>query len=152
MLESLANELTRVVDDAAQFLRAIPDEAAGRKPKPDVWSVKEILGHLIDSAANNHQRFVRAQFAGELSFPGYEQNAWVLSQDHQGRPWSQLIDLWVHYNYHLAHVIRRIPNAATSVPIRIGDNQPVTLSALAEDYAAHLQHHLEQIRQRTIAD
>lgn len=148
MLEPVANDLTRAVDDAAHALRGIDEERASEKPKPDVWSVKEILGHLIDSAANNHQRFVRAQLAGELSFPGYEQNAWVLSQDHQGRPWSQLIDLWVHYNYHLAHVIRRIPDAAVSVPIRIGDNQPLTLSSLAEDYVSHLRHHLQQIRAR----
>ena len=151
MLEPVANDLTRVVADAAQLLRAIPDEAAGRKAKPDVWSVKEILGHLIDSAANNHQRFVRAQLATALSFPGYEQNGWVRSQDYQGRPWAQLVDLWVHYNYHLAHVIRRIPTAAASTPIQIGDNQPLTLSALVEDYVDHLRHHLEQIQQRRTA-
>lgn len=148
MFDVVANELTRVIDDAAQLLRAIPDEAASRKPKPETWSLKEILGHLIDSAANNHQRFVRAQLATELSFPGYEQNAWVLSQDYQGRPWAQLVDLWFHYNYHLAHVIRRIPNAAVGTPIRIGDNQSLTLNSLAEDYVAHLRHHLEQIQAR----
>ena len=148
MLEPLANELTRVVDAAAQALRAIDDKTASKKPEPDVWSVKEILGHLIDSAANNHQRFVRAQLTTELSFPGYEQNGWVRSQDHQGRPWSQLIDLWIHYNYHLAHVLRRIPNAAADLPIRVGDNRPMALSSLAEDYVAHVRHHLEQIEAR----
>jgi hypothetical protein len=148
MLESLSTDLMRVVDDAAQEFRAIDDERASKKPKPDAWSVKEILGHLIDSAANNHQRFVRAQLATELSFPGYEQNGWVRSQDHQGRPWSQLVDLWMHYNYHLAHVIRRIPDRAANVPIRIGDNPPLALRSLAEDYVAHLRHHLEQIHVR----
>jgi hypothetical protein len=148
MFELLANELTRVVDAGAQELRAIDDELARNKPRPDVWSVKEILGHLIDSAANNHQRFVRAQLATELSFPGYEQDEWVRSQDHQGRPWSQLVDLWVHYNYHLAHVIRRIQAAAAGVPIRIGGSRPLTLNSLAADYVAHLRHHLEQIQAR----
>ena len=70
------------------------------------------------------------------------------SQDHQGRPWSQLIDLWIDYNYHLAHVIRRIPNAAADVPIRIGDNLPLALKALVADYVAHLRHHREQIQAR----
>ena len=148
MLESLASELTRVVEDAAQRLRAIEDAAAGLKPNPDVWSVKEILGHLIDSAANNHQRFVRAQLANDLAFPGYEQNGWVRSQDYQGRSWHRLIDFWVLYNEHLAHVIRRIPESASNVPCRIGTNEPMTLSALAKDYLAHLCHHLEQIQQR----
>ena len=148
MIESLANELIRVVDHAAQQLRAIDDEAAALKPKADVWSVKQILGHLIDSAANNHQRFVRAQLSSELSFPGYEQDGWVRSQDYQARVWLHLVDFWVLYNYHLAHVIRRIPDDAAAVPCRIGTNDAMTLRALAEDYVAHLRHHLEQIRQR----
>jgi hypothetical protein len=148
MIESLANELTRVVDHAAQQLRAIDDEAASLKPKPEVWSVKQILGHLIDSAANNHQRFVRAQLSSELSFPSYEQNGWVRSQDYQARPWSHLVDFWVLYNHHLAHVISRIADAAATVPCQIGTNDAITLRALAEDYVAHLRHHLDQIQQR----
>ena len=151
MLESVANDLDGVVDAAAPELRAIDDAVASRKLKPDVWSVKQILGHLIDSASNNHQRFVRAQFASELSFPGYEQNAWVNSQDYQGSAWLPLIDLWVLYNHHLAHVIRRLPQAAANVPCRIGTNEAVTLGSLAHDYLGHLRHHLEQIQQRLVA-
>ena len=151
MVESVAAELTRTVDLAARELRTIDDVVAGAKPKRDVWSVKEILGHLIDSAANNHQRFVRAQLAAELSFPGYEQDAWVRSQDYQSEPWLQLIDLWVVYNHHLAHVIRRIPDTSANVPCRIGADEPVLLSALVRDYVAHLRHHLDQIQQRRTA-
>jgi hypothetical protein len=151
MGESLAHELIRLVDLAAPELRAIGDERAGSKPAADVWSVKQILGHLIDSASNNHQRFVRAQLASELSFPGYEQDAWVNSQDYQGSAWLPLIDLWVAYNHHLAHVIRQLPQAAANVPCRIGTDEAVTLGSLAHDYVAHLRHHLEQIQQRRVA-
>jgi hypothetical protein len=149
MLESVSAELTRVVHEAAPELRRIDDAIAGAKLKPDVWSLKEILGHLVDSATNNHHRFVRAQLATELSFPGYEQNGWVRSQDYQGKPWSELVELWILYNYHLAHVIRRIPDTAANVPCRIGANEAVGLLALIEDYLAHVRHHLEQIRQRS---
>jgi len=148
MFESLADELIRVVDQSAPELRAIDGARAGSKPKPDVWSVKEILGHLIDSASNNHQRFVRAQLSAELTIPDYEQNRWVSSQDYQSRPWGELIDLWVHYNHHLAHVIRRIPDAAAGVPCRLGKNEPITLTALVQHYLGHVRHHLEQIEQR----
>src|SRR5689334_263609 len=112
MFDSLAAELTRAVDRAALDLRAIDEAVAGAKPRVDVWSVKEILGHLIDSAANNHQRFVRAELSGDLAFPGYEQNGWVTAQDYQGVAWLRLVDLWVLYNRHLAHVIARIPDNA----------------------------------------
>jgi DinB superfamily len=147
MLGSLADELIRIVDQAATALRSIDEQRAALK-KPDVWSAKEILGHLIDSASNNHQRFVRAQLGGDLIFPGYEQNGWVASQDYQSRPWHELVNLWLAYNYHLAHVIRRTPDAAANVPCRIGANPPGTLRSLAQDYVGHVRHHLEQIQQR----
>ncbi len=151
MLESVGNDLARVVDAAALEFRAIDDGVASKKLKPDVWSVKEILGHLIDSASNNHQRFVRALLGGELTFPGYEQNSWVVSQDYQTRPWRDLVELWVAYNLHLAHVIRRIPDASATVTCRIGANEAITLGSLAQDYLGHLRHHLDQIRERRAA-
>ena len=151
MLQELADELTRVVDEAAIDLRTITETAAAAKRAPHVWSIKEILGHLLDSAANNHQRFVRAQQANELSFPGYDQDAWVQSQDHQSRPWLETIEFWARYNHHLAHTIRRIPERALNVPCRIATNEPVTLGFLAEDYLAHLRHHLKQINERRAA-
>ncbi len=146
MHESVANDLDGVVDAAAPELRAIDDTVASRKLTPDVWSVKEILGHLIDSASNNHQRFVRAQLAGELSFPGYEQNAWVVSQDYQRGHWRALVDLWVAYNHHLAHVIRRIPHAAADVPCRIGTRRSRHIGLAGTGLLGHMRHHLEQIR------
>lgn len=148
MFGTLADELTRVVDAAASELRAIDAGRAGSKPKTDVWSIKEILGHLIDSASNNHHRFVRAQLVSALSFPEYEQNAWVATQDYQARQWAEVIDLWVLYNHHLAHLVRRIPDAAASIRCQIGTNEATTLSGIAEHYVAHLRHHLEQIQQR----
>ena len=73
MSEGIAMELLKIVNEAAAELRLLSEESAAAKPNPDVWSVKEIVGHLIDSAANNHQRFVRAQHVQHFEFPGYEQ-------------------------------------------------------------------------------
>ena len=144
----IAAELSGVVDSTSLELRTIADDVAASKRSADAWSVKEILGHLIDSAANNHQRFVRAQQASAFSFPGYEQDHWVRSQNYQARPWLQLIDFWVVYNHHLAHVIRQIPESAAPIPCRIGADDAVTLGFLVEDYLAHLRHHLKQIQER----
>jgi len=148
MLEKLALELLSSVDEAAATLRAVSEESAAAKPTPDVWSVKEIVGHLIDSAANNHQRFVRAQHVPRFEFPGYEQNLWVGSQDYQSCSWRELVDFWVLYNRHLAHVVRRVPVAALDISCRIGEEESVTLSFLIEDYLRHLRHHVSQIAER----
>ncbi len=149
LTKSVADDLDRVVDQAAPALRAINDADAAAKPRPGAWSAKEIVGHLIDSAANNHQRFVRAQLANELSFPEYEQDGWVRSQDPQSRPWLELVEFWALYNRHLSHTIRRIPASAMNVPCRIGTGDSVTLGFLVEDYLVHLRHHLKQIGERT---
>src|SRR4029077_3315712 len=90
-------------------LLAIDDEASGRRPAPGKWSPREIVGHLIDSASNNHQRFVRAQFQNHLTFAGYDQDAWVARQCYQHAPWHELVALWAGFNRHLARVMASVP-------------------------------------------
>jgi hypothetical protein len=103
---------------------------------------------LIDSAANNHQRFVRAQYVDPLIFPKYEQNEWVRAQAYDEVDWAELLDLWQCYNRHLAHVIRHVPARSLNTRCVIGDYEPMTLQALIEDYVVHLKHHLAKIRER----
>ncbi len=109
------------------------------------WSRKEILGHLIDSASNNHQRFVRAQLAAELAFPPYVQNEWAEVQNYADESWRLLVDLWSAYNLHLAHVIANIPPEKFKIPCRIGDKDPMALDELIADYVRHMEHHLKQL-------
>jgi hypothetical protein len=140
----VASELDHVLENSAERLLAISEESAGRRPKAEAWCKKEILGHLIDSAANNHQRFVRLQLAASLEMPSYEQNGWVRSQNYSGRRWRDLVELWLAYNRHLVHIIRNADaNAARHVwKASAGD---VELQFLIEDYVRHLNHHLDQI-------
>lgn len=148
MTVKIADELQTTVQIAEPALRALVDTEVSTRPAPDRWTIKEVVGHLIDSAANNHQRFVRAQFVPELVFPKYEQNEWVRCQNYNEADWQALIDLWSSFNLHLAHVIRNAPQAALSIACTIGDYQPVTLQFLMEDYVVHLKHHLRKIAER----
>jgi hypothetical protein len=133
--------LTSAVGD----LRQISDEAASRRPAPGKWSKKEILGHLIDSATNNHQRFVRLQLGGNLELPGYTQDDWVRVQGYQDRPWHEIIDFWQAYNKHLAEVIRSVdPNTLRNV-WHAPNGSDVDLEFIMRDYVVHMRHHLEQI-------
>ena len=145
MATDVAAELLRVVEAASESLRRIGDPEASRRAAPGKWSRKEILGHLLDSAVNNHHRFVRAQQVEELTFPKYEQEHWVSSQGYGERPWTELIELWRLYNRHLAHVISLIPEERLAVICVIGPYEPVRLGYLIEDYLVHLRHHLQQV-------
>ena len=98
-------DLEKAVEAAFRSLSVLPDDAAARRPSPGKWSPKEIIGHLIDSASNNHQRFVRAQLQDDLVFPGYAQDEWVAAQRYQDGPWRELLELWraVQSPYREAH-------------------------------------------------
>ena len=143
--EVTAERLLAAVEGAAPRLRAITDIAASRRPAPSKWCPKEIIGHLLDSAANNLQRIVRAQLAPELVFPAYEQERWVAVQGYAEASWPELVELWLLQNRRMAALIRRIPEEKRGTPCRIGSGAPVTLDFIAEDYVRHLLHHLAQI-------
>ena len=125
-------------------MRAFGDGDASVSLGGRSWNRKELLGHLIDSAANNHQRIVRAQLADALVFPGYEQDNWVAAQRYRNRSWSELVDIWVAFNAQVANAIESVPAEKLSTRCVIGTGDPVTLEFLMQDYLRHLRHHLAQ--------
>ena len=138
------SRLKKIVVQGPALLRAIsPEDVA--KPTPGKWSTKQELGHLVDSACNNHQRFVRAALQGQLTFPGYDQEKLVVLQRYQDLDWGFLIELWTTYNKFLIHVLRNLPASAHQVTCHIAEFKPATLGWIAEDYVAHMKHHLNQI-------
>jgi len=144
-MKDVADGIREVVDQALGRLALMKPDQVTLKETPDSWSKKEILGHLIDSAANNHQRFVRACGDGAVAFPTYRQEDWVRIQRYNESDWGTLVDLWAAYNRHLSDVIERIPQEALSSGCNIGREQPVTLEFVVRDYLRHLKHHLEPI-------
>jgi hypothetical protein len=145
-LNKIAEQLLKDITNASEQFKGISEKEWSYKPAPGKWSKKEILGHLIDSAANNHLRFVRAQLAEkEFISHSYEQDFFVASQHYQQRSTAELIQLWLAYNHHLSHVIKHIDTSKLNITCKIGTNEPVTLSFIINDYVTHLEHHLSQI-------
>jgi hypothetical protein len=144
-MKTAADRLCSVLESVPGRLSALGEEASSQPITAEKWSRKQVLGHLIDSASNNHQRFVRAQIAASLVFPAYAQNEWVATQHYQSEPWRDLVALWASYNRHLLHVIENIPADKQNHVCEIGENDPVTLAFLVEDYVKHMEHHLDQI-------
>ncbi len=144
MIVSMENSLSRIIQESTPKLLALSEKEASQPRAVGKWSPKEILGHLIDSACNNHRRIIKMQLHSELSFDGYEQDDWVRVQHYQQHSWSDIVALWQAYNLHLSHVITQIsPKALENIGV-FGE-QTVTLEFLANDYIAHLEHHLAQI-------
>lgn len=143
MITDAINRLSKIVQLAPALLSQISDEVMSNKPFPDKWSKKEILGHLIDSATNNHQRFVRGQFElnPEIS---YSSDQLVMFSYYQQMKSQQLISFWMVYNRQLLELITHIPTEGMTRHVKVGDNLH-PLSFLITDYVKHMEHHLKQI-------
>jgi hypothetical protein len=144
-MTELSENLISVISAAEPKLRKVSEQESEKPVLSGGWSRKQVLGHLIDSASNNHQRFVRAVLQESRDFPGYDQAGNVRLQAPQEADWNLMITLWVAYNRYLAHVIARLPADKLETVCRIGTGKPVTLDFLATDYLTHLLHHLRQI-------
>jgi len=145
-MDELSRQLKDTVARASRDFARYSDSTAANPIQTDGWSRKQVLGHLIDSASNNHQRFVRALLQDELTWPSYDQEGCVRTQRYQEARWADLVEFWASYNRFLAHVLAGVPEVNRATVCRIGDNAPVTLEELAADYLRHMEHHLEQIR------
>jgi hypothetical protein len=154
--EQFLTEFREIILSATARLQAISQEQSTSETAADEWRPIEILGHLVDSAANNHQRFVRAQFSDDLVFPDYEQDGWVRVQKYCDTSWHDLVQLWSSYNLHLQHVASVIPHDILTkarvkhnldqIAFNLDDqSQATTLEDFIRDYVDHLRHHLNQI-------
>ncbi len=134
-----------LVDNIPALLLQIPESDFSYKATPATWSKMEILGHLIDSATNNHQRFIRIRFEDKPVI-SYNQDQWVSLSAYNTCNQAQLIEFWKQYNTHLVHVIKQIPPADLErTAIVRTDDEEMPLYFYVNDYVAHMEHHLRQI-------
>jgi hypothetical protein len=149
MSQIQSRTLSSTIDELAAIVTTMPDLLLGRalvrhqRPlRPDGWSRQQILGHLIDSAINNLQRFVRLRLDAQASMPVYDQDRWIAVQAYDKRPWTELVAEWYALNAHILHVIK---HANASEWEHVWSEGGRSLAWLAVDYVRHLRHHLDQI-------
>jgi hypothetical protein len=163
MTRASAVRLKGVVEYAARALAALDDTAAGHAPAPGKWSPKQVVGHLIDSATINHQRFMQAAGGASLVFDTYDQDRFVELQEPADVPWGELLDLWRLLNLHIARVMEATPASLLTTPHelhnlhqiafrRVPPGEAVTLEYLMLDYVEHLLHHLRQVDPALVPD
>ena len=148
MASDLSRRLAQTIERELPNLRALTHEHASLPRAPGKWCAKEELGHLIDSAANNHIRFVCGALEPQFRGPGYAQAEWVRLHGYSSMRWNAIVDFWLAYNSFLAGLIERIPDSRLETECVIGAHRPVTLEFVIDDYILHMQHHIDQLLRR----
>jgi hypothetical protein len=143
---AIAADLHAAIRDGLELFRQVDETRTSERPRAGGWCAREILGHLVDSACNNHRRFVIGRDAPPVVFQGYNQDDWVARQRYAQVPFRDIVALWSAYNGHLAHVIATTPADALASSGDGPDGDVVTLEFLMQDYIRHLRHHLEQLQ------
>jgi hypothetical protein len=145
MSTAVAKAFCGDINKLRELLVEVPADLANVAWREGGWTRKQILGHLLDSAANNRQRFVRATIDGSYAGPSYAQDAWVAAHGYAHLPWKTLVGWWNVEHDILVAVVERIPEERMQVLCTVGTDAPVTLRYLIEDYTRHQFHHFEQI-------
>lgn len=144
------------IAEISEDLFELQESFVAKPLKEGAWSRKQILGHLIDSAQVNLQRFIEAQINDSIVFEGYAHQQWVELQGYQEQDWEEMVTLWSALNMHLCNVVERITDAVLEKPHTehrfdamayrpVPSDKPSTLGYIIEDYFAHLRYHLDQI-------
>lgn len=151
-----ASQIRQILEKSEPALKMSTEEEMSYKSAPGKWSKKEILGHLVDSAYNNHQRFLRAEKSDNYVFGGYDQDDWVKKNNYQSRDKNEIVGLFITVNFHLIDLIsaladevilkeKSLHNFDQICMNTLPKDNAVTLEYLINDYIFHLQHHLSQI-------
>jgi DinB superfamily len=145
MPTQLAREFGAGIGELRIALLALSPDLADTPWRPGGWTRKQIVGHLLDSAANNRQRFARAAIDGQYAGPGYAQDAWVAAHGYAGQSWETLLRWWQAEHEILAALVDHIPEERLGAMCTVGDDAPVTLRFLIEDYLTHQRWHFKQL-------
>jgi len=138
------NQYKKIIERVHQLFATCSDP--NQREGNDGWTVKEILGHLLDSLSNNHQRLSRYIAKDNLNFPAYDQEVFVKRAHYDSFDFQALLSIWYHYNQLLLHIIGNIPIDHLTSTITVGDRPSITLKELVEDYFAHMELHEQQVR------
>lgn len=143
------DEILKVVNDWEQELLSLPENVITERRNHQNRTIKQLLGHLVDSASNNHQRMIRLQYNENLIFPDYTQDndRWIAIQDYQHADWKNLVQLWKSFNLHITHLIKSIDKSKLNNSWTDFEGNRVTLTDMIKGYPWHLNLHISDIKE-----
>ncbi len=150
-MNSIAEELETIIEIYKSDFSGLDEHITSLRISQDKWTLKEIIGHLIDSASNNHQRFIRFQLSEALEFPDYNNSEWLRIQKHQNLKFIELLLLFYYYNKLIVNIILNIDEKCLQNKWNINwdeDSTFITFEKLVTHYVDHMKSHLTHFRER----
>lgn len=149
---SIINEITELIKEWEPALELLPEQIISQRRNKQNRTIKQILGHLIDSTSNNIHRMVHMQYQpSPLVFPNYaslgNNDRWIAIQDYQNEDWTSLIRLWKYSLMHICHVIRNVNDEKLDNEWIAGPDSRLTLRTMIIDFLRHLKLHLTEIEE-----
>lgn len=144
----ITDAISNVIETEENLLRGLQEDVITSRRNKQNRTIKQILGHLIDSASNNHQRMIRLQYCKHLlCFPDYRQDndLWIALQEYQHADWNNLIGLWKFFNLHIIQVIKSVDQTKLESYWCDFEGTKVTLKDMIEGYLDHLYLHINEI-------
>lgn len=143
----ITSGISRIIQTWKPTLLQLDKKVITERRNKQNRTIKQILGHLIDSASNNHQRMVRLQYNQALTFPDYRQDndLWIKIQQYQQADWTMMVQLWENYNQLIIHIINSVDQSKLQNSWNDFEGTNVTLEKMIIDYLAHLHLHINEI-------
>ncbi len=148
--EPIIEGLLTLIDEWEPKLTSLSDEVISERRNSQNRTIKQIVGHMIDSASNNTHRMVHLQYQpSPLVYPDYanfgNNDRWIAIQNYQEEQWNDLIQLWKYSNLHIVHVMRNVNIDKLENEWITALNKNVSLEAMILDYLGHFELHLREI-------
>ena len=145
-------EQLRLVDEWAPTLLCISDDIITTRRNSQNRTIKQIVGHMVDSASNNTHRIVHLQYQpSPLIYPDYanlgNNDRWIAIQNYQTEKWSDLVQLWKYSNIHIVHVIKNVNSDKLNNEWITALGKNVSLKVMILDYLRHFKLHLSEIEE-----
>lgn len=142
--------MLQLVNEWELRLLSLPEDVIGNRRNSQNRTIKQIVGHMVDSASNNTHRIIHLQYnASPLIYPDYanlgNNDRWIAIQNYQNENWQNLVQLWKYSNLHIAHVIDNVNPEKLNNEWISALQQRVSLEAMILDYLSHFKLHLNEI-------
>lgn len=150
-MKNIDKELNSIIETFKNDYLNLNESLTEIKISDDKWTLKEIIGHLIDSASNNHQRFIRLKLSDELEFPDYKNGEWLQISNYNNMKFTEILSLFFYYNKLMINIISNIDEKSLNNRWNVAwdeNSSFITLEELANHYVKHIKIHMSHFKER----